>query len=117
MSEFKYGKFEIEIDPTDVVFIERYEAAADKYDQEISNVKKDGKASDILRAMCEVFFGFFDNLFGENTHEKMFGDKLSVEQCMKALKCLVELMNDYTAVTDSVIDVVPTNRTQRRAKK
>ena len=117
MSEFKYGKFEIEIGPTDVVFVERYEAAADKYDQKISNVKKDGKASDILRAMCDVFFGFFDDLFGENTHEKMFGDKLSVEHCVKAFKCLVGLMNDYTDAINSMIDVVPTNRTQRRAKK
>lgn len=30
MSTFKYGNFEVEFDPTDVAFLEKYEAAAGK---------------------------------------------------------------------------------------
>ena len=45
MSQYKFGNFEVEFDPTDVAFVEKYEAAAEKYNLEITEIKKDGKAS------------------------------------------------------------------------
>ncbi len=114
MSQYKFGNFEVEFDPTDVAFVEKYEAAAEKYNLEITEIKKDGKASEILRTMCQIFFDFFDHLFGEATHEKMFGSTFSVDLCVRAFKSLVDIMNDYHSTLNML---KPINRTTKRAKK
>lgn len=116
MSKFTFGKYETEIDVTDVAFVEKYEDVADQYNKDIKNVPKDGKVSEQMRAMCEVFFTAFDSLFGEGTSKKMFGDKLSVDLCVQAFKQLVELMKDYSNTIEKM-QIAPVNRAQRRAKK
>ena len=117
MSLYKYGKFEIEIDQTDVAFVEKYESAAEAYEKEMNAVRKDGKASEIFSAMCNVFFDMFDQIFGEGTHKLMFGEKRSVDACANALGQLVSVMNDYTGTLNNISSITPGNRAQRRAKK
>lgn len=119
MSQFKFGEFETEVDVTDVNFVEKYEDAAEQYNKKIGKIQKDGKASEQMKAMCGVFFETFDMIFGEGTHRKMFGDRLSVDLCVQGFKQLVDLMRDYSKTLEKMetAPLAPVNRQQRRAKK
>lgn len=116
MKKFQFGDFETEIDTTDVSFVERYEEAAERYDAAIKSLPKDGKASNQLKAICQIFFDTFDSVFGEGTHEKMFGNRISVDLCTTAFVELVKMMRDYTETMNKIKSIQP-NRAARRAKK
>lgn len=96
MSLYKFGNFEIEFDPTDVAFVEKYESAVTEYQERITTVSKDGKASEVMMRICNIFYDVFDGLFGKGASKKMFGKTNSVDLCVKAFKQLVNAMNDYS---------------------
>lgn len=96
MSLYKFGNFEIEFDPTDVAFVEKYESAVTEYQERITTVSKDGKASEVMMCICNIFYDVFDGLFGKGSSKKIFGKTNSVDLCVKAFKQLVNAMNDYS---------------------
>lgn len=102
MSLYKFGNFEIEFDPTDVEFVEKYEIAADYYDTEIKKVPQSGKPSAILKSACEVFFQFFNQLFGENASLKMFEKTYSINLCAKAFRQLIDIMQNYDEIVKEI---------------
>lgn len=95
MSVYKFGNFEMEFDPTDVAFVEKYEAAAENYQTKIRSLPTDAKASQMMKSICEIFFETFDGIWGEGASEKMFGKTQSVDSCLTAFKLLMDIMNDY----------------------
>lgn len=95
MSKFKFGNFEAEIDPTDVAFVEKYEGLADVYNYCIAQISTEGKASEVLLQICNVFYDVFEGLFGKGSSGKMFGKTNSVDQCVKAFRQLIDMMNHY----------------------
>ncbi len=95
MSLYKFGNFEIEFDPTDVAFVEKYETAADYYATEIKKIPQNGKSSEILKSVCDVFFQFFNQLFGDDASLEMFQKTQSINLCTKAFKQLVDIMQNY----------------------
>ena len=116
MGNFKFGNFETEFDPTDVAFVEKYETAAENYQNRIKDLPTDGKASDTMKTVCKIFFETFDGIFGPGASKQMFGKTQSVEQCIKACKSLFEIINDYSR---TLKELAPTaaNRATKRAKK
>ena len=100
MTKYQFGKFEVEIDPTDVAFVEKYEAATTEYQTRIATVSQEGRASEIMMRLCGVFYDVFDEIFGKDTSNKMFGKTNSVDLCVKAFKTLVDTMNDYSKTLD-----------------
>ena len=114
MSLYKFGNFEIEFDPTDVAFVEKYEIAAENYQKKIKSLPANGKASETMKTICEIFFETFDGIWGEGTSEKMFGKKQSVDLCIKAFKQLVEIMNDYGDTLKTLIPLMQSRATKRR---
>ena len=95
MSLYKFGNFEIEFDPTDVAFVEKYEASVTEYQNNITTISKEGKASEIMMRVCNIFYNVFDDLFGKGTSKKIFGKTNSVDLCVKAFKQLSTAMNYY----------------------
>lgn len=116
MSNYKFENFEVEFDPTEVSFAERYEAAAENYQNKVQTVSTDGKPSEIMKGICGIFFETFDGIFGAGTSTKMFGETLSVDLCVKAFKQLVDIMNDYGA-TLKEIHLVNASGSKKRSKK
>ena len=53
MSLFKYGNLEVEIDFTDVDFLENLDEAKKLMVDEAAQVPKTGKTADIIRAQCQ----------------------------------------------------------------
>lgn len=115
MPKFECGKLSAEIDPTDVEFVKKYEDAAEEYNAEIAKISKVGKVSEQLEYICNVFFKVFDTIFGNGTHIKMFGDKLSVRDCAEAFRKLVDVIKSDN-LNDTLSIVSGENREVRRAK-
>lgn len=88
MSQWKFGKFETEIDFTDVDFLDRIDEGKQLIQEAEKNVLKVGKNSDIIRSQCEVFYAFFDHVFGRDARESMFEGKTSLMLCVKASESL-----------------------------
>ena len=72
MSLFKYGVFEIEIDFTDVDMLESIENAYEKMQEDVKNLPKTGRTSEIVKAQIAVYDKFFDSFMGDGASSKMF---------------------------------------------
>ena len=116
MSLYKFGNFEIEFDPTDVAFVEKYEIAAENYQKKIKSLPANEKASETMKTICEIFFETFDGIWGEGTSEKMFGKKQSVDLCLNAFKLLMDIMNEYKETLKNLMQNAG-NRAEKRSRK
>lgn len=84
MSQWKWNDVPLEIDFGDVEFQKKYEAAFEKVAGREKELMKAGKISEISEGYCEMFFTLFDDLFGNGTSKKLFGDKkniVTVNEC------------------------------------
>jgi len=113
MSLYKFGNFEVEFDPTDVEFVEKYESAVTEYQERIAAVSKEGKASEVMMRICNIFYDVFDGLFGKGSSKKIFGKTNSVDLCVKAFKQLVNAMNDYS----KTLELLPKGTAASSVKK
>lgn len=93
MSQWKFGNFETEIDFTDVDFLDRIDEGKQLMQEAENHVLKVGKNSDIIRSQCEVFYAFFDHVFGREARKAMFEGKTSLMLCVKASESLSEFEN------------------------
>ena len=94
MSLFTFGDLEVEIDFTDVDFLENLEEAKRLMQEEAKQVPKTGKTADIIRAQCQCYFNFFDRVIGEGAHVAMFSGKTSLSLCLNATDALLAFEND-----------------------
>jgi len=117
MSNFKFGNFETEFDPTDVTFVEKYEMAAENYQNKIKDLPTDGKASDTMKTVCKIFFETFDGIFGTGASKQMFGKTQSVDLCINAFKTLIKMMNDYSETLKAFATAGVNRKTRRASKK
>ncbi len=65
----------LHLDLEDVEILERYENAFDAMAEEEKKLPKDGKASDRVRAYCEMYRHLYDKIFGDGTADKIFAGK------------------------------------------
>lgn len=82
-------------DTADADVMEHYESALNKTTKELSNL--DGSKltkSQAIRKICQAIFSLFNELFGEGTDRKIFGDKVNMNICMNAYYELVEKVNE-----------------------
>lgn len=67
---------------------------AEKYEKAVTNLQKKEKEtnfegmglSDIIRTQCTFIFDFFNDIWGEGTDKKVFGNKTNYRVCEKAFK-------------------------------
>lgn len=118
MAKFKFGKFETEIDATDVDFMEKYETEVKKYTDSAVKISENPPETDSagLKLLCGIFFTFFDAMFGEDARQKMFGEKRSLKLCFEAFGALSDcIKNDDSALKTANRFIG--NRAQRRANQ
>lgn len=119
MAKFKFGKFETEIDATDVDFLKRYDAAAEKMQKSVAATDEKAESMEAWRYMdelCSTLFTFFDEVLGEGASSKLFGENRSVDMCADAVVKLKECATNYDGVVNK-FNAISGNRAQRRAKK
>ena len=75
------------------------------------------KTSGVIRIQCQAIFEVFNDLCGEGTDKKIFGDKVNLVTCMKAFAELVEYASEQKGEVEKLISKYTPNRLQRRNKK
>lgn len=81
---------DLEFDLFDVDFAEKYQNAMDIVQKKEKNFKDNGDLAKTIRFECNLIFEFFNNLFGEGTDKKIFGEKTNIRECQKAFKDVIE---------------------------
>ena len=118
MSLFKYGDFEGEVDFTDADFLDSIDEAKQNLGDEMKQVPKTGKTSDIIRAQCQCFFHFFDTILGDGASDAMFRGRTSMNLCVDASDMLVkfeaEEANKLNEKYDKYLIQEHGNRQQKR---
>ena len=77
-----------DLDLADLETAERFEEEFLKCSNRIKKIK--GTRVEIIREDCCAVFELFDNLFGDGTSKKIFGEKTNIILCNKALSELVD---------------------------
>lgn len=84
MSQWKWNDVELEVDMEDADFQEKLEKAYEIMGEEEQKLQKVGRSSDITRSYCNMFYSFFDFVFGEGMGAKLLGEKRNsrvVDEC------------------------------------
>lgn len=67
MATFKFGNFETEIDTSNFDFMQTFETRCMETATEVGKVSQEGKRSETIEAISDIYFAFFDTPFGEGT--------------------------------------------------
>jgi transcription termination factor NusB len=108
----------VELEDLDIYDVE----VAEKYEKVLENINKPQKVeglktSAVIRKQCEAIFNVFNELFGEGTDKKVFGDRVNLKICLEAFASLVDQINSQKEELDNIVSKYSPNRAQRRAKK
>lgn len=104
-----------DIDVSDALVMENYEAAHDKVAEKMNNLDVNGKRrSELIRIQCEAVFGFFEDVFGEGTAKKVFGESVNLTTCLTAYEAVVVEVNNLEKKVAGHYKAKFGNRHQRR---
>lgn len=108
----------VELEDIDIYDLE----AAEKYEKALAKVrdlstKDDSKSlSEGIKYQCNLIFDFVNELFGEDTDKKIFGNKVNLMTCMKAFEEIVLKMNEQKKEIEKLSNKYSPNRAARRSK-
>lgn len=104
-----------DIDVSDALVMENYEAAHDKVAEKMNNLDVNGKRrSELIRIQCEAVFEFFEDVFGEGAAEKVFGESVNLTTCINAYEAVVINVNNLEKKVAGQYKAKFGNRQQRR---
>lgn len=104
-----------DIDVSDALVMENYEAAHDKVAEKMNNLDVNGKRrSELIRIQCEAVFRFFEDVFGEGTAKKVFGESVNLTTCLNAYESVVIEVNNLEKKVAGHYKAKFGNRHQRR---
>lgn len=107
-----------DLDVADADVLEKYENTMDSFSKKMQGISKNGKkGSQLIREECHAFFEVFNEIFGEGTDRKVFGDKTNLMVCVDAfeqLKTNVKKADRNNAQKITTLYAAEQNRQQRR---
>lgn len=105
----------VELQDLDIYDLE----VAEKFDKELKVVagvgeKLEGLSTpEVIRVQCTAIFNFFNELFGEGTDKKIFGDKVNLVTCLKALDEFVTQVRDQKEKIEEISNKYSPSRVNR----
>lgn len=105
-----------DIDIYDLEVAERYDKALKNFN-EVKEKVKDLDGVEGIRYVCNIVFDILNEMFGEGTDKKVFGDKVNLITCLKALEEFFLQINEQKKEIEKLSNKYSPNRAQRRAKK
>ena len=113
----KINNVELEdLDIYDVEELERFETALEYFKDNVKDMDKFEKASEYMRYNCELIFNMFNDIFGEGTDKKIFGNKTNLLVCIKAVDELVTYVNENRSKQDKELLKITNKYTSRQRK-
>ena len=115
----KINNVELKIDVMDADFSEKIETELEKVVSKSSSSDdrlKQGKVkrSQYLREQCKIVFDFFDNIWGKGTHEKIFGNRCNLKECLSVFE---EFVNAYKEEDKKEAQELTTKYSSNRAQR
>lgn len=110
----KINDVELELDLMDADMAEKYEKAYRKMQRDVVNIPKNLSLAESIRKQCKLIFNFFDEVFGEGTSEKIFGNKTNLRECVKAVETIIDHVNKDAEEANNIINKYSPNRVSRR---
>lgn len=108
---------ELKFDLLDADMAEKYEKAYRKMQRNVANIPKNLSLADSIRKQCNLIFCFFNEVFGQDTSKKIFGNKTNLRECIKAVETLIDYVNKDVEEANKIINKYSPNRATRRANK
>lgn len=106
-----------DIDVADALEMERYEKANDTVSEKMKQLDTNGKRrSELIRIQCTAIFEFFDDVFGEGTAKKVFGESVNLTTCINAYEGVIVAVNKFDKAVGEQYKSKLGNRQQRRNK-
>ena len=109
-----------DLDTGDAIMMEHYEKVVNDTTKKINKVSEtSGTRSVKIRAICTAIFEAFNELFGEGTDRKVFGNAVNLNTCIDAYGELIDNVNNLDKQLGQQIrnKFTPNqNRAQRRHK-
>mgnify|MGYP003523099060 CR=1 FL=1 len=100
-----------ELDIFDLEVAEQYEKSLAEIQNKDYNLET---LSEIIKAQCTDVMNLFNELFGEGTDKKIFGNKTNLKLCLQAFEELVENVNRQgEELSNSVVNKYSNTRTKR----
>lgn len=113
----KINDVELELDLMDADMAEKYEKAYRKMQRDVANIPKNLSLADSIRKQCNLVFYFFDEVFGQGTSKKIFGNRTNLRECIKAVETLIDHVNKDVEESNKIINKYSPNRVARRDSK
>ena len=83
-----------DIDVADALAMKRYEHAHGNVAKAMDDLHPEGKRqSELIRAQCTAVFNFFDEVFGDGTAKKVFGESVNLTTCLNAYEDIIKAVN------------------------
>lgn len=79
-----------DLDLADLEIAEKFETEFQKCADKAAALKPQTNRVAVIKGTCRAVFEVFDNLFGDGTAKKIFGNKTNIILCNRALAELVE---------------------------
>ena len=106
-----------DIDVADALEMERFEKANDNVSDKMKQLDTNGKRrSELIREQCSAIFDFFDEVFGNGTAKKVFGDSVNLTTCINAYESVIVAVNKLDKAVGEQYKAKLGNRQQRRNK-
>ncbi|WP_040194758.1 DUF6673 family protein [Clostridium culturomicium] len=104
-----------DIDIYDLDVAEKYEDAMARI-SEIQEKVKTLEGAQGIRTICKSIFEVFNTMFGEGADKKIFGDRVNLMTCLKALEEFLLQINEQKKEINKFSTKYSPNRAQRRKK-
>lgn len=107
-------ELDIEFDIYDLEDAERFENALEK----VTNFKQDKtlKLSEQIKTQCNLVFDFFNELLGEGTDKKIFGNKTNIKVCTDVFCDFINIIECNANQMKEIKNKYSPNRAIRRTK-
>lgn len=105
-----------DIDVADALEMEKFEQANDNVINKMKQLDTNGKRrSELIRIQCTAIFEFFDEIFGNGTAKKVFGDSVNLTTCINAYESVIVAVNKLDKAVGEQYKSKLGNRQQRRS--
>lgn len=81
----RFRNMELDFDLFDAEAAEAYEAALERV-ASLARGPAEERLSESIRRQCALVFDFFDELFGEGFHRRIFGGRANLTDCLDAFE-------------------------------